>query len=548
MNSSMAVLLKSSLYVFCFSSLLAFSTNAFSQSQTLTVSIPDADADSPNIHAVHRDSLKKHLYILASDSLEGRETGSPGIKKAAEYIVKEFKKYGIKPISTIGGYEQKVAFTWTSWKEIALKINGIEYKHLWDFIAVSAENNSIPELKSDQIMFLGYGIDDPVYSDYSGVDTKNKVVLIYKGEPVRKDGTFWISGTSVPSEWNNNIDKKAEAAYKHGAKLVLVIEDDIKKHLETNRRKILGNAMSLGLPDATSIPRANVIQISTNIAKDIIGKSFKKLVKKRDKINKKGKPENLVLNAPLEAKMEKNVKVLEGSNILAYIEGEDEKLKNELVIVTAHYDHLGKKGDDVYNGADDNGSGTVTVMELARVISRMKSEGMGARRSILLMLVTGEEKGLLGSEYYVNHPIFPLEQSIANVNIDMIGRVDEKHAANPEYIYVIGSDRLSTELHNINEEMNKRYTNLELDYTYNAESDPNRYYYRSDHYNFAERGIPAIFYFSGTHPDYHRPGDTVDKINFERMETIGKLVFHVIWDLANRDERIKVDVEVKSKP
>jgi hypothetical protein len=548
MNSSMAVLLKSSLYVFCFSSLLAFSTNAFSQSQTLTVLIPDADADNPNIHAVHRDSLKKHLYILASDSLEGRETGSPGIKKAAEYIVKEFKKYGIKPISTIGGYEQKVAFTWTSWKEIALKINGIEYKHLWDFIAVSAENNSIPELKSDQIMFLGYGIDDPVYSDYSGVDTKNKVVLIYKGEPVRKDGTFWISGTSVPSEWNNNIDKKAEAAYKHGAKLVLVIEDDIKKHLETNRRKILGNAMSLGLPDATPIPRANVIQISTNIAKDIIGKSFKKLVKKRDKINKKGKPENLVLNAPLEAKMEKNVKVLEGSNILAYIEGEDEKLKNELVIVTAHYDHLGKKGDDVYNGADDNGSGTVTVMELVRVISRMKSEGMGARRSILLMLVTGEEKGLLGSEYYVNHPIFPLEQSIANVNIDMIGRVDEKHAANPEYIYVIGSDRLSTELHNINEEMNKRYTNLELDYTYNAESDPNRYYYRSDHYNFAERGIPAIFYFSGTHPDYHRPGDTVDKINFERMETIGKLVFHVIWDLANRDERIKVDVEVKSKP
>lgn len=536
----------SGVFACCFILLLAFSTNVFSQSQTLTISVPEAD--KADIHAVHKDNLKRHLSILASDSLEGRETGSPGIKKAAEYIVSEFKKYGIKPISSIGGYEQKVAFTWTSWKEIALKINGIEYKHLWDFIAVSAENNSIPEWKSDQIIFLGYGIDDPKYSDYSGIDVKNKVVLIYKGEPVRNDGTSWISGSAVPSDWNNNIGKKAEAAYKNGAQLVLVIEDDIKKHLEANRRKILGNAMSLGLPDDKPMARANVFQISTNIAKDIIGKSFKKLVKKRDKINKKGKPENLMLTAPLEAKMEKNIKVLEGSNVLAYIEGEDEKLKDELVIVTAHYDHLGKKGEDIYNGADDNGSGSVTVMELARVFSRMKSEGKGSKRSILFMLVTGEEKGLLGSEYYVNHPIFPLEQSIANVNIDMIGRIDEKHADNPDYIYVIGSDRLSTELHNINEEMNKLYTHLELDYTYNAESDPNRYYYRSDHYNFAERGIPAIFYFSGTHPDYHRPGDSVDKINFERMESIGKLIYHVIGNLANRDERIKVDVEVKSKP
>ncbi len=546
MTRSWAVFRCNSIYTFFFFLLVAFSTKGFSQSQTLTVSVPDAD--ETNIHAVHRDNLKKHLTILASDSLEGRETGSPGIKKAAEYIVTEFKKYGIKPISAIGGYEQKVAFTWTSWKEITLNINGVEYKHLWDFLAVSAENNSIPELKADQIVFLGYGIDDPQYSDFQNVDVRNKVVLIYKGEPVKKDGTYWISGNSVASDWNNNIDKKAEAAYKHGARLVLVIEDDIKKHLETNRRKILGNAMSLGLPDSKPMNKANVIQISTSIAKDIIGKSFKKLIRKRDKINKKGTPESLVLNSTLSVKMEKNVRVLEGSNILAYIEGEDEVLKNELVIVTAHYDHLGKKGEDIYNGADDNGSGTVTVMELARVISKMKAEGMGARRSILLMLVTGEEKGLLGSEYYVNHPVFPLKQSIANVNIDMIGRVDEAHASDPNYIYVIGSDRLSTELHTINEEMNKLHTKLLLDYTYNAESDPNRYYYRSDHYNFAERGIPAIFYFSGTHPDYHRPGDTADKINFERMESIGKLVFHVIWELANRDERIRVDVQSKSKP
>lgn len=546
MNYSGVMLQKYSAIVFCYIYLIAFPFRTYAQDQTLTVSVQDTRKMENDL--VKKENLKTHLSILASDSLEGRETGSPGIKKAAEYIVNEFKKYGIKPVSTLSGYEQKVAFTWTSWKEIALTINGTAYKHLWDFIAVSSQNNSVPELKADKIIFLGYGIDDPAYTDYKNVDVKGQVVMIYKGEPVKKDGTYWITGTSIASDWNNNIDKKAEAAYKHGAKLVLVIEDDIKKHLEANRRKILGNAMSLGLPDSRPIKSANVIQISTNIAKDIIGKSFKKLVRKRDKINTKGNSENLILNSSLEAKMEKNIRVLEGSNILAFIEGEDEILKDELVVVTAHYDHLGKKGDDVYNGADDNGSGTVTVMELARVFAKMKSEGKGTRRSVLLMLVTGEEKGLLGSEYYVNHPVFPLEKTIANVNIDMIGRVDEKHAENPDYIYVIGSDRLSTELHHINEEMNKMHTGLNLDYTYNAESDPNRYYYRSDHYNFAERGIPAIFYFSGTHPDYHRPGDTVDKINFERMETIGKLVYYVIRELADRDDRIKVDVEVKSKP
>jgi Zn-dependent M28 family amino/carboxypeptidase len=140
-------------------------------------------------------------------------------------------------------------------------------------------------------------------------------------------------------------------------------------------------------------------------------------------------------------------------------------------------------------------------------------------------------------------PVFPLEQTVADVNVDMVGRVDQEHADNPNYIYVIGSDRLSTELHEINEKANAQYTQLELDYTYNAEDDPNRYYYRSDHYNFAERGIPSIFYFNGTHADYHRTSDTVEKINFDKMETIGQLVFHVVWELANRPDRIQVDVK-----
>ena len=157
------------------------------------------------------------------------------------------------------------------------------------------------------------------------------------------------------------------------------------------------------------------------------------------------------------------------------------------------------------------------------------------------MLVTGEEKGLLGSQYYSEHPLFPLDKTVADVNIDMIGRIDDHHP-DSNYTYVIGSDRLSTELHEINETVNKKYTHLNLDYTYNRDDDPNRFYYRSDHYNFAKKGIPSIFYFSGVHDDYHRPSDTPDKIMFGKAETIARLAFHTAWELANRDERIKFDV------
>jgi len=157
--------------------------------------------------------------------------------------------------------------------------------------------------------------------------------------------------------------------------------------------------------------------------------------------------------------------------------------------------------------------------------------------------VSGEEKGLLGSEYYSDNPIFPLENTVANLNIDMIGRVDEAHKDDPNYIYLIGSDKLSTELHTISEDANKMYTNVALDYTYNHPDDPNRFYYRSDHYNFAKNGIPVIFYFSGVHEDYHQPTDTPDKIMHEKMEPIVRLVFHTAWELSNREQRIVVDVE-----
>ena len=226
---------------------------------------------------------------------------------------------------------------------------------------------------------------------------------------------------------------------------------------------------------------------------------------------------------------------IKGENVLGFIEGTDKK--EEIIIITAHYDHLGMHDNKVYNGADDDGSGTVAAMEIAEAFVIAKQEGNGPRRSILVMCVSGEEKGLLGSKFYTDNPIYPLEKTIANLNIDMIGRLDDWHKTG-DYVYLIGSDMLSKELHDISEEVNKKHIGIDLDYTFNEEDDPNRYYYRSDHYNFAKNNIPVIFYFNGVHEDYHKTTDDIEKIDFNKIEKISKLIFLTAWELANRENRI----------
>ncbi len=230
----------------------------------------------------------------------------------------------------------------------------------------------------------------------------------------------------------------------------------------------------------------------------------------------------------------------DSENVVAFIKGSEKP--EEVIIISAHHDHEGiEKGGEIYNGADDNGSGTVALLEMAQAFKKAEEEGNGPRRSILFLHVTAEEVGLLGSHYYIQNPIFLLKNTIANLNIDMIGRVDKRHKDNTNYIYLIGSDRLSTELHYISEAVNTTFFNLELNYKYNSKRENNRYYYRSDHYNFAKKGIPIIFYFNGEHKDYHKPTDTPDKINYPLLEKRTRLIFATAWQLANQEKAIIAD-------
>ena len=240
--------------------------------------------------------------------------------------------------------------------------------------------------------------------------------------------------------------------------------------------------------------------------------------------------------------MELNIKgkMVKTENVAAIIEGNE--FPNEYIVISSHLDHVGIQNGMIHNGADDDGSGTVAMLEIAEAFQAAAATGQGPKRSIIFLHVTGEEKGLLGSSYYTKNPLYPLVDTMANLNVDMIGRLDPKRTdKDPNYIYLIGADKISQELHDISEATNKKYTQIKLDYTYNDDKDPNRFYYRSDHYNFAKNNIPVIFYFNGTHDDYHAPSDTPDKINYYMLAKRSRLIFYTAWELANRKNKIKID-------
>ena len=478
---------------------------------------------NPSVYAksITTDDLKKHLYIIASKEMEGRETATPGQKKAAAYIESQFKAMGLLPGNN-GSYQQYYNVFQDSLTGASIEINGKSFELDKDF-TVNTGQNYPATYRFGEIVFVGQGLVDSTHDDYKGLDVRGKTVLLLASAPQQPGqgrGGF------------GNQFARIDAAQKNGATAVLVIGTGFPKALKTNPRgNMYVNAFQKNV-------RINQFTISDNIAKEILGNDFEAA--------KSGNMAPRTISTELMLSFNKTTTKLESSNVLGMIEGTD--LKDEYVFITGHYDHLGKRDTVIYYGADDDGSGTVGVMEIAEAFAKAKAEGKGPRRTMVFMTVTGEEKGLWGSAYYTNHPVFPLDKTTVDLNIDMIGRIDSKRKEgdSTNYIYVVGDDKVSTDLKPISESMNGKYMKMELDYKYNDPKDPNRIYFRSDHYNFASKGVPIIFYYDGMlGADYHRPTDTPDKINYELFAKRAQLVFYTAWEMANRDGMLKRDIKLE---
>jgi len=484
--------------------------------------------------------LSDYLHIIASDSMEGRATGQSGQKKAAAYLASKFQEFGLSPgVPTPQGksYFQNFSLVEKSWEDVFIKIDGKKKTFLTDFYAYG--DVQLPDETKLKIVCVGYGIESKQYNDYQHLDVEGKGVIILAGEPF-KDSISLVSGTKQASSWANDWRAKADLAYKKGAKAVFIIVGNTDQNFE-KRLNDLKSHLSAPSMAFTHKKKASAFFIPFSMAAEMLHTTNDSLNAYKKALAAFEHPKYKFKSARVIAKAGVTERTVNTENVLAVIEGN--KYPEEVVVLSAHYDHLGIEGGKIHYGADDDGSGTVAILEISQAFALAKKEGYGPARTILFMPVTGEERGLMGSEYYTDKPVFPLKNTVVDLNIDMIGRLDEAHANNEEYVYIIGSNRLSSELHTISEDVNAIYPKITLDYTFNSFDDPNRFYYRSDHYNFAKNNIPVIFYFSGVHEDYHKPTDTVDKIRFEKMTKITQLVFLTAWQIANMDHRLQVDVK-----
>ncbi|EKB50534.1 Leupeptin-inactivating enzyme 1 precursor [Cecembia lonarensis LW9] len=455
------------------------------------------------------EDLERHLRYIASEELQGRDTGAEGQKKAAEYLKAHFQDLGLTgPVN--GDYYQVFDLAAVSYPEVTFQLGREKLEANKDFIFIG--DGDMRRAQRADLVFLGEATE----GNLSKVDVNGKLVGL------------WAIGARA-----QNVVKDVMDAGALGI-VITTMEDQANFDRLASRYRSLSTSGRLGFEQATKQEPIFLVS-ATQMARifDVPMEILKEAARNN--------PESI--NAKkVSYQVKKNKRIVSTENVLGYLEGTDKK--DEVLVISAHYDHVAPNADGSVNyGADDNGSGTVAVMEIAEAFAMAAKDGIRPRRSILFIALTAEEKGLLGSQYYVENPIFPLENTVNNFNIDMLGRIDYEYqdVENPNYLYAIGSDMLSSHLKIILDYNNITYTGLTLDYRYDAPDDPNRFYYRSDHYNFAKYNIPSIFFFSGLHDDYHTPADTVDKIEFPLMTTRARLIFHLSWDIANREHRTPVD-------
>jgi Zn-dependent M28 family amino/carboxypeptidase len=481
---------------------------------------------------------------------------------AAEYIKKQFQSFGlVGPVK--GGsdpYFQKIGYASSVLSKSVLTVNNQTKESLKDYY-INPSNVSATgfDVKANTILFAGFGVSKDGFNEYAGQDVAGKVIMIFStGDPTVK--TPAAQGRRAP-QGPGSLQVKLKYLMDHKAAGVLVVDpraDNISARmidaLKNGSPYLKTNDQMKAMAAAASLP---TVTINTALANQILASANTTVDAIKKQITDSAQPATAMINMPVSFSAASVETAIRAENVLGYLEGSDPKLKNEILVITGHYDHIGlnrdpNAADKVYNGADDDGSGTTGVLLMAEAFTKAKKAGKGPKRSILFMTVVGEEKGLLGSEWYSEYPVFPVANTIADLNTDMIGRIGEEYLNKPDsanYIYSVGSFKLSSELGKIAEKMNDTYTKMKLDYKYDDPNDPEQIYYRSDHYNFAKLGIPVIFYYDGMlGKDYHGLGDEVSKINFDLLAKRAHLSYYIGWELANRANRPVVDKNTDGTP
>jgi hypothetical protein len=492
-------------------------------------------------NAISQKNLRADLTFLASDALEGRMSLQRGSEAAIQFIAAEFAKAGLRPL--VGeSYLQPIEMI--EYKpdvrgmRLTLERGGSQqqYKYITDFIGSFPLETTV----SAPVAFVGYGITAPEfgYDDYANIDARGKIVLVFDHEPQENDPKSVFNGIGNTRHANSRL--KVLNAQKHGAVGVLLVSEPNRKHPSNQERlaripgileRMTRNASQALADSETKIP---LLTVSDALATTLLAPTGKKPAELQSAIDGSLKPQSQPL---ADTRVEMRIVNAEHrramtANVLGMIEGSDPALKNETIIFSGHYDHDGIREGKILYGADDNGSGTVTLLGIAKAFAT----GPKTKRSVAFIWHAGEERGLLGSRYNADYPAIAIEKTVANLNMDMVGRNRDDKAEEENTVYLVGSDRISTELHNLTLEANTSLARpLRLDFEMNDPTDLEQVYYRSDHYSYAAKGIPIVFFTTGLHGDYHFNTDSVEKINFEKMARIGQLVYETGRRVANLD-------------
>lgn len=489
------------------------------------------------VETITPGELRMHLEFLASDELGGRYTLAPNFAISARYLATCLKAYGLRGMGDHGdflqhfdvsGYRPDTGNTSLILKHDS-KTSSFEFGQVYPLPPTSSG------AAQGKVVFVGYGISSPAqkHDDYAGLDVKGKIVLIASGTP-----------EGVDADKLDDAEQDYGAALAHGAAGILTVPSGQIALLVNDRgaRERLANRETIRLSgrNAAKLPR---LVLSRDASRHMLAEAGLD-ADTLSEITASGRPlrpKELRISAQMSSGLQE--RRITTQNVVGALEGTDPVLKDEYVVFSAHYDHLatGSHGE-IYHGADDDGSGTSAVLAIARAMAMQRP-----RRSVLIVFHAGEELGLLGSEYNTDiAPAVPLDKIVADLNIDMIGRSKpsgdrekaDAHLSDARTIYLVGSDRISRELRDLSEATNGEFQKLHIDYYYDERDNPDRIYYRSDHWNYAKHNIPVIFYFDGVHVDYHRPTDTVDKIDFDKLTNVTRLVFETGWRLANLDHRV----------